>query len=314
MGHGTIVTENTGAEHGAPFAGENPEGRLVHFAAQDGLNLAARVFGETSDRMPIVCLPGLSRNSRDFLALGQYMAGESANPRRVVALDYRGRGHSDHDRNWRNYSILVEAHDVLAATSALGVVDAVFVGTSRGGLITMVLSALRPGMIAGTVLNDIGPVVDGRGLARIKAYLAASGPVSDWSGAVAALKTSQQPAFPNLDDAAWKTFAEAIFRENDGQIRPDFDPKLKQVVAAIDLERPIPDMWDQFAGLCGAPVFSIRGELSDLLREEIVDQMAERHGNLERLVVPAQGHAPLLNDKTTLARIDAFANRCEPGG
>ena len=290
---------------------DHTAGRMVRFSAQDGLMLAARIFGDATDRMPVICLPGLSRNSRDFLALGHYLAQESAHPRQVVALDYRGRGHSDRDRNWQNYSILVEAQDVLAATSALGIVDGVFVGTSRGGLITMVLSAMRPGMIAGAVLNDVGPVIDGRGLARIKAYIAGSGPVSDWESAVTKLKASQGTTFPELTEEDWQTFAKAIFRHIDGQIRPDYDPKLRNVVSSIDLERPIPDMWNQFVGLCNVPVFSIRGELSDLLREDVVEEMAERHGSLERLVVPAQGHAPLLNDTTTIARIDAFASRCE---
>ncbi|TDI55347.1 MAG: alpha/beta hydrolase, partial [Alphaproteobacteria bacterium] len=138
--------------------GENAgvaEGRVVRFSAQDGLMLAARVFGvHQPHRLPILCLAGLSRNSRDFLALGRYLSEEGEQKRQVFALDYRGRGRSDYDRNWRNYTPLREAYDVLAAAAALGIAEAVLVGTSRGGLVAMILGALRPGLMAGVVLND----------------------------------------------------------------------------------------------------------------------------------------------------------------
>ena len=169
---------------------EDPaNGRIVHFRAHDDLLLAARIFDTAeSDRLPLLCLAGLSRNSRDFLALGRYFSGHPTEPRRVIALDYRGRGLSDWDRNWRNYTPIVEAQDVLAAATALGIDRSIVVGTSRGGIIAMLLGALRPGLIAAIVLNDIGPVVEGTGLARIKTYLGAVRTVGSWEDAVAVIR------------------------------------------------------------------------------------------------------------------------------
>jgi pimeloyl-ACP methyl ester carboxylesterase len=300
------MTTNGGENAGAA------EDRIIRFSAQDGLMLAARVFGvHQPHRLPILCLPGLSRNSRDFIALGRYFSESPGQPRQVFALDYRGRGRSDHDRNWRNYTPLTEAHDVLAAAAALGIAEAVLVGTSRGGLIAMILGALRPGLMAGVVLNDIGPVVEGIGLARIKRYLTGNGAVSSWQAAQDAVRRVNSAHFPALDEDDWQAFTRAIFVEANGQIRPDFDAKLVNTVKTIDLETSIPVLWPQFDSLCGIPVLSIRGENSDLLSTGTVAEMAARHHRFEQVTVPGQGHAPLLRDATSLERIKAFALRCD---
>jgi pimeloyl-ACP methyl ester carboxylesterase len=300
------MTTNGGENAGAA------EDRIIRFSAQDGLMLAARVFGvHQPHRLPILCLPGLSRNSRDFIALGRYFSESPGQPRQVFALDYRGRGRSDHDRNWRNYTPLTEAHDVLAAAAALGIAEAVLVGTSRGGLIAMILGALRPGLMAGVVLNDIGPVVEGIGLARIKRYLTGNGAVSSWQAAQDAVRRVNSAHFPALDEDDWQAFTRAIFVEANGQIRPDFDAKLVNTVKTIDLETSIPVLWPQFDSLGGIPVLSIRGENSDLLSTGTVAEMAARHHRFEQVTVPGQGHAPLLRDATSLERIKAFALRCD---
>jgi pimeloyl-ACP methyl ester carboxylesterase len=287
-------------------------GRVIRFAAQDGVMLAARVFGvHQPRRLPILCLAGLSRNSRDFIALGRFFAENPNQPRQVFALDYRGRGRSGHDRDWRKYTPLREAHDVLAAAAALGIAEAVLVGTSRGGLIAMILGALRPGLMAGLVLNDIGPIVEGTGLARIKRYLTGNGAVSSWEAAEQAVRRINSAHFPALDDDDWRAFARAIFVEADGQIRPDFDPKLVNTIKNIDFETSIPVLWPQFESLGGMPVLSIRGENSDILSTGTVSEMAARHHHFERITVPGQGHAPLLRDTMSLERINAFALRCD---
>lgn len=300
------MTANGGENAGAT------EGRVIRFSAQDGLMLAARMFGvHQPGRLPILCLPGLSRNSRDFIALGRHLSENASQPRQVFALDYRGRGRSDHDRNWHNYTPLTEAHDVMAAAAALGIAEAVLVGTSRGGLIAMILGALRPGLMAGVVLNDIGPVIEGIGLARIKRYLTGNGAVSSWDAAEEAVQRINSTHFPALDDDDWRAFTRAIFVEKDGQIRPDFDPKLVNTVKNIDFETSIPVLWPQFESLGGIPVLSIRGERSDILSAETVSGMAARHHHFEQLTVPGQGHAPLLRDAASLERIKAFALRCD---
>ena len=299
----------------AANGGENAggaDGRVVRFSAQDGLKLAARVFGRHQPhRLPILCLAGLSRNSRDFIALGHYLSVEAEQKRQVFALDYRGRGRSDYDRDWRNYTPLSEAHDVMTAAAALGIAEAVLVGTSRGGLIAMILGALRPGLMAGVVLNDIGPIVEGTGLVRIKRYLTGNGAVASWEAAERAVHRVNSAHFPALDDNDWRAFARAIFVETESQIRPDFDPKLVNTVKNIDFETSIPVLWPQFDSLCGIPVLSIRGENSDILSAGTVSEMAARHRHFEQFTVTGQGHAPLLREAASLERIKAFALRCD---
>lgn len=295
--------------------GSHREGRIIRLAAQDDLRLAARIFGRSQPgRLPILCLPGLSRNSRDYIELGQYLAERSGDSRLVVALDLRGRGLSDADRHWRNYTPLVETQDTMAAAAALGIEKAVLVGTSRGGIIAMILGALRPGLLGGVVLNDIGPIIEGTGLARIKKYLSNRRMPVTWQEAVAAVKRINAAHFPALAEADWRALAEATFEESDGHLRPSFDPMLLKMVDGIDLEAPLPVLWNQFDSLARVPVLSIRGENSDILRPETVDAMAARHPHFERLTVSGQGHAPLLRDLPTLERIAAFVRRCDSFG
>jgi pimeloyl-ACP methyl ester carboxylesterase len=294
-------------------AGESTadEGRIVRFSAQDGLALAARLFDAPEENLPLLCLAGLSRNSRDFIGVGRYFAQRAEGPRSVYALDYRGRGLSDRDPNWRNYVPLVEAHDVLAATVALGIERAIVVGTSRGGLIAMLLGALRPGLFAGVVLNDIGPVVEGTGLARIKSYLKRRKPARDWSEAEALVREAVGSQFPILSNDDWRAFAEATFAETSDGVVPQFDPKLLNIVDTLDLTSRIPTLWPQFLSLARVPVLAVRGELSDLLSPTTLAEMAVRHPAFEHVTVPGQGHAPLLRDASTLGQIRAFALRCE---
>jgi pimeloyl-ACP methyl ester carboxylesterase len=198
-----------------------------------------------------------------------------------------------------------------AATSFLNARDDVFVGTGRGGITTMILGALRPGLLAGVALNDIGPVIEGTGLARIKKYLSQRGHPSGWEEAVAGLKEVQGAHFPALGDDDWRALTRATYAETNGGLSPRFDPNLLRVVDGIDLEEAIPVLWAQFGTLAAVPVLSIRGEHSDILSPETVAAMAARHPHFERLTVPGQGHAPLLRDEPTLERIAAFARRCE---
>ncbi|HEX2255757.1 MAG TPA: alpha/beta hydrolase, partial [Afifellaceae bacterium] len=263
------------------------EGRIVHIAAQDDLKLVARLFGRPDPRrLPVLCLAGLSRNSRDFIALGQYLADRAGDSRFVAALDSRGRGLSASDRRWQNYSPLVETQDAMAAAAALGIEKSVIVGTSRGGILAMIIGALRPGLLAGVVLNDIGPVIEGTGLARIKKYLSNRRLPQSWQEAIGAVKRINQAHFPGLDEADWQAMAEATFMETNGALAPRFDPNLLKMVDGIDLETALPVLWSQFDSLAGVPVLSIRGENSDILRPETVDAMELRHPHFERLTVP----------------------------
>lgn len=286
--------------------------RIVRFSAQDDLTLAARIWGAPgTGRLPLLCLAGLSRNSRDFRALGRALALDPEAPRLVAALDARGRGLSDADPDWRNYTPLTESHDVITAATVLGIERAIVVGTSRGGILAMILGALRPALLAGVVLNDIGPVIESKGLARIRNYLAAARPMRSWDEAVAAVKRVASAQFPALAEDDWRAMTEAFYAEAGGVLRPDYDERLLRGIESLGTADPIPVLWPQFDSLRRVPVLAIRGALSDIVSAETLAMMAARHPDFAQHSVAGQAHAPLLRDAPTLARIAAFARHCD---
>ncbi len=280
--------------------------------APDGLRLHVREYGDRrSQRVPVMCLPGLSRTAEDFEALAAALASDAAAPRRVLALDYRGRGLSEHDRNPKNYAIAVELADVIAVGVALAATPAIIVGTSRGGLVAMALAAQRPGAVAGAVLNDIGPVIEAKGLMRIKSYVGKLPEPRTFEEGADILRRIAGGQFPNLAAADWLSAAKRGWREQDGRLIPTYDPALAHSLAALRFDRPVPTMWPQFEALARVPVMVIRGANSDILSSETVDAMKARHPGLDVLVVPDQGHAPLLREPEIIARIRQFAEKCD---
>jgi pimeloyl-ACP methyl ester carboxylesterase len=280
--------------------------------APDGLRLHARDYGgRCSQRLPVVCLPGLSRTAEDFEVLATAVASDAATPRRVLALDYRGRGLSEYDRNPNNYAIPVELADVIAVIVALGVAPAIIIGTSRGGLLAMALAAHRPAALAGAVLNDIGPVIEARGLMRIKGFVGKLAEPHSFEEGADILRRVADGQFPNLGAADWLAAARRGWREKNGRLIPTYDPALAHNLAGINAERPIGAMWPQFEALARVPVMVIRGTNSDILSSETVDAMKARHPAMEVLVVPDQGHAPLLVEPDIIASIRQFAAKCD---
>jgi pimeloyl-ACP methyl ester carboxylesterase len=284
-----------------------PASFASHFiSAQDGLILHLRGYGDDSSTLtPVVCLPGLARTGADFDALAMQL---SANGRRVVALDYRGRGLSQWDKDPARYDVMTENADIQAVLAAAGIEQAVFVGTSRGGIHTMVLSATRPRLIKAAVLNDIGPVIESKGLARIRGYVGKLPAPRSWPDAVDLIKRLASAQFTDLSAADWEAFARLTFAEKDGTLVAQYDPALAKNLAAIDLTAKIPDLWPQFGGLAHVPLLVIRGGNSDLLSVETVAEMARRHPRCEAFTVPGQGHAPLLLDAPSITRIAAFVD------
>jgi pimeloyl-ACP methyl ester carboxylesterase len=285
-----------------------------HFVtAQDGLRLHVRDYGAPLSRaLPVVCLPGLARTVADFDGLA-LAALWSAGRRRVVALDYRGRGKSDYDPNPANYNLHLELADVLAVLTALGIGRAAFIGTSRGGILTMLLAVARPTAIAGCVLNDIGPVIELEGLMRIKGYVGKLPQPASFAEAADKLRQRFGSHFPKWDHADWLAFAHRTFKEEGTRIVPDYDPALATVLAAVSPERPLPPLWREFDALAHVPVMVVRGTNSDILSAATVQAMRERRRSLEVVEVLDEGHAPALSDAATAGRIAAFVESCEPG-
>ncbi len=286
------------------------EPRSLFISASDGLRLHARLYGRaTAPGLPVVCLPGLARTEADFTVLAAALSADGG--RRVVAMDYRGRGQSEYDRDASNYSFQTEIADVLAVTTALDCLPAVFIGTSRGGILTMLLAALRPSAIAGAVLNDIGPVLDSQGLMRIKGYVGKLPQPRDYEEAAAILRRLFVAQFPKLTDDDWLAAAHRTFKEKDGRLVPTYDVRLAQTLDGFDLEQRLAPLWKEFDALAGLPLMLIRGANSDLLTPETVAAMRARRREMEVIEVPDQGHAPLLAEPDIVARIAEFAASCD---
>lgn len=284
----------------------------LFISARDGLRLHARDYGPlASPALPIICLPGFARTAADFHELALALSQDEAKPRRVLALDYRGRGRSDYDKQWANYDIRVELDDMTQFLTAAGISEAVFVGTSRGGLLTMALAAARPTLIKGVVLNDIGPVIDAQGLLKIRGYVGKLPLPRSYLEGADILRRFADQQFPALGDAEWEMMARRTWTERDGKLAPDYDPNLMKVLEALDLEAPLPVLWGYFAGLNHVPLLALRGANSDLLAEKTLHEMAERHPDCETFVVPGQGHAPLLGARDMIRRIGKLIARAD---
>ena len=209
--------------------------------APDGLRLHARCYGaRTAPATPVICLPGLTRTAADFEALASALSHDKP-LRRVIALDYRGRGLSQYDRNPANYALPVELADVLAVVTALDASPAIFVGTSRGGILTMLLAAVRPTAIVGVVLNDIGPVIEPQGLMRIKSYVGKLPQPRNFEEGAEILRRLFSGQFPKLDMADWLASAHRMFKEEKGRLVPTYDVKIATTMNGVDAERRVAD-------------------------------------------------------------------------
>jgi pimeloyl-ACP methyl ester carboxylesterase len=289
----------------------------IYFVQRNGLKLYARRYPArhatpataTVAVRPLLCLPGLTRNSRDFheIALG-LSSGDRA--RDVYTLDSRGRGHSDYDSDWRNYTVPCEMQDVLDFMIARQLEGTAILGTSRGGLITIVMAAAQPSFIGPVILNDIGPVIERDGLSRIASYVGRMPLPRDWSEAATMVRDMNKYAFTAIADSEWEPIARQFFNEKNGRPAPGYDPKLGQAFSSTD--GPIPPLWAQFDALKRVPVMVIRGINSDLLSEATVEAMRQRHADLTELAIAGQGHAPLLRDAASIAEVRRFLERTDP--
>ena len=286
--------------------------RDVFCQSADGLKLHAKVIGAgAGGTLPVLCLPGLTRTADDFDDIARALA-TAPTPRKVVAVDYRGRGLSDYDPDPAKYAVPVELGDVLAIAASLGITRAILLGTSRGGLISMAMAAAQPQLLAGVILNDIGPALEIDGLIKIKGYIADPPPRQTWDEAQRGLKELFGSVFPSLTDAEWAAWTHRAFREKaGGGLERTYDLKLSHTLDGLDPANPLPQVWELFDMLASVPLMLVHGGLSDLLSPQSVRDMVARRPDINLVEVADQGHAPLLADKPTVDRIVSFCARCD---
>lgn len=275
------------------------------FETADGLKLHYRVYPATVDETgpPVLCLHGLTRNLKDFEDLAPKLG---ALGRKVISATQRGRGGSDHDPEHARYNPAVYTQDMFGLLDHLGIDKAVFIGTSMGGLMTMIAASMAPQRIVKAVLNDIGPELDPAGIARIRRYAGKTdGRFESWQAAADAIRAINGVAFPKeTDNAFWLDFAKKTCREDKGAVVLDYDPAIAKSVAEggdVDV-----DLWPLFDALKDIPTLIVRGGLSDLLMVSTVEEMQRRKPDLRTVEVPDVGHAPFLTEPAGWAAIKAF--------
>lgn len=278
----------------------------IYFTSRDGLRLYARHYParQQQGRRPVLCLAGLTRNSRDFHDVALALSEHPSTPRDAFTLDCRGRGASEHDSDWKNYAVPIEMLDVIDFMTMQQLMFSGIIGTSRGGLITMVLAAVQPSRVGAVVLNDIGPVIETDGLARIAGYVGRIPNPKTWAEAEQVIRDLTRRDFPGMTDADIASFARQLFNERKGRPVSGYDSKLSKCLSVLD--GPVPALWPQFEALKRVPVLIVRGANSDLLSEKTVEEMRRRHPHLANITVPDQGHAPLLRDQPTQDAIAQF--------
>jgi pimeloyl-ACP methyl ester carboxylesterase len=275
------------------------------WTSQDGLKLHFRDYAGNGESLPVICMHGLTRNSRDFAGLAERLAPKH----RVLVPEMRGRGQSEYAKDWKTYSPAQYVGDVLKLLADEGIEKCISIGTSMGGLMTFIIAVSKPGLIAGAVINDIGPEVDPAGIARIGTYVGQARSYPTWMHAAKALQEAGSGSFPDYDLNRWIEMAKRVMVvTQNGRIGFDYDMAIAEPFKQPENAAP-PNLWPMFDALRRVPVTVLRGELSDLLTPETLAKMAERHPMMESVTVPRVGHAPMLDEPESLAAIDRLVDR-----
>jgi pimeloyl-ACP methyl ester carboxylesterase len=287
-------------------ADEAADGRFEarSWTSRDGLKLHYRDYPGPADRPPLLMLHGLTRNSRDFENIAARYAGDW----RVIVPDFRGRGKSQYDPNSANYQPPTYSMDIVQLLDELGIAEAVFMGTSLGGLVTMIIAAIAPQRIAGVLLNDVGPELNLVGIDRIKTYVGKSVVFDSFEDAAAELRGRHSEVHPAYGDAEWERYARRVVHKTDRGFEFDYDMRIAEPFDTAN-SGEVPDIWPYYRALGGRPVLVLRGEYSDLLPDAVLERMASEIPDVEVVTVPGVGHAPDLDEPEAEAAIDRLLER-----
>ncbi|MHA3979976.1 alpha/beta fold hydrolase [Halovulum sp. GXIMD14794] len=274
---------------------------MPHFTTPDGLSLH---YTDEGSGPPVLCLAGLTRNTRDFDSVAAHLRPSY----RVIRLDSRGRGGSDWAKEpVAEYTVPAETRDVEALLDHLGLPQVSIIGTSRGGILGMTLAAVRPGSVMALVLNDIGAVIEARGLVHIMSYLGRPPQAATFAEAAQELAGVYGTDFPGVPLTRWEQHARAIYRESEGGLGLSYDPHLRTAVGVdYDMDLPHVELWPLFDAVLETPILCIRGANSNILTAETVAEMKARHPGMVTVEIPDRGHAPFLDEPPAVTAIDAF--------
>lgn len=276
---------------------------MSHFTTTDGLSLYYS-DGGAARGLPLICLAGLTRDSRDFRYFTPHAQGY-----RLITLDARGRGHSDYDANFQNYNVLREAQDVLELMDHLGLEKSAVLGTSRGGLVAMMLAASAKSRLSAVILNDVGPVIPAGGIERIMQYVGRRPAAKTHDKAAETLTALMGPAFPNVPAQRWREEVEAFYDASSDGLQLRYDPQLRDALIAQAEAGPPPDLWPLFLALEGLPCSVIRGANSDVLSHETYLDMQRRLPGMQAVELPDRGHVPFLDEPAALSLIHSVLER-----
>lgn len=284
-------------------------GTDIQWTSADGLSLYAKSYGPEDARLTVLCLHGLTRNHQDF----EPMIAALPAHYRFIAVDVRGRGKSAHDPQPDNYDPRIYAKDMGGLLDKLGLSRVALIGTSMGGLISVLVIRTMKKRVAGIVLNDVGPVVEKDGIARIASYAGKVRPVTGWESAADAVKTIQGAAFPDMPEERWMDFARRTYKElPGGEVVIDYDPNIARSLGKVKpgaLTNFF--LWRVFSATKKAPLLVVRGEMSDILSARTAELMVKRHPDARLATVPRVGHAPILDEPQAVSAITDFLARLE---
>lgn len=268
--------------------------------SNDGLRLHYRDYAGRADRPPLLCIPGLTRNARDFAPVADRLAGEW----RILSVELRGRGESAYAKDPMTYVPLIYLQDIDKLLDELALPSFIGLGTSLGGIMLMLLGSTGPERMAGALINDIGPEIDATGLARIRQNMGGASAHATWVHAARAIAEGDAVIYPDYDLEDWIAYAKRRFRlTSQGRIVPDYDQRIAEPFRVPGGEAGV-DLWPAFEAMRGMPLTLVRGELSDLLSAATAYEMKRRIPNLDVVTVPHTGHAPVLDEPEAVAAID----------
>ncbi len=286
----------------------------ISFTSYDGIGLYARHYPGNQAKRPLLCLPNITENSRSFDPLARALMTHELGSRPIYTLDFRGRGHSENDPNWKNYTPLIEMLDVVNLLTVKGLHKPAILASGWSGVITMMLGTFHASMLGPVILNDTGPRLETNGLIRVHAFIGRLPTPTSWRKAAELVRELNKNIFTDLNDDDWMRMAHQIYNEVEGRPHTAYDTNLEKSLMMVDVTKGAPLMWEQFEAMKHAPILAIRGENSDVLSKKTFEEMFHRHSNLQMFTVANEGHAPRLDDDLSIERIRLFLEKYDDHG